>query len=740
MGIETTEGYSTEPAAQASEGIDLTNLLGVVWRRRTPFALTAVLVLAICWAVIGSLSSRYTAQATLVLQVPNGKVVNAEAVVNGFTNDAGETAALINSEVDAIQSPELASQVVNELNLMSDPELAILAQPQKPSFLARIGLWKSSPEVDLTEEQARARVVDAVLDTLRIYHDEQSYTIKLYYEASNPDFAARIVNAFADLYLSNRLAEKSGAAGRAADWAKSKLVDLRERVTRADQAVEDFRKKHQLVDLENGPLIDQQLSRLSEELATAAAERARRESGLREVITAAEGKGAYSAPEISASPVVQQLRLQEAALLAQIAQLGSEFGPRHAQMIEAQQRLTEVRQLLKNEISRVVNDLRTAVRIAQAQERALGEQLDKLRTMRQADDVAGIDLRQLVSEAKAAHSLFDAFVDGLGRASAQIGVTEADARIIWHASPPLYPSYPPRLVLMVTSVILALLVGLVIVGVLELLDRSYRDPTDLQRSAGVPVFGLLPLLESGRGHPNPCAEIVEHPQSAFSDAVHSIAALLPQVRSESGRSAKVVMVTSSVAREGKTTLAVALARAAARSGKRVLLVDCDLWRPKVARYLRHQTDIGITELVEGLITLEQALRFDDASGMAFLPASGPARSPAEVCSSEVLRALIRGAQEDCDLIIIDTPPVGVVSDALALCGLVDEVLLAVRWGKTQRTAVLATMKKLQIRRKPATAAVFSHVDLKQYARYGYYPTNSSKTYFRPKWKSAQQPG
>jgi succinoglycan biosynthesis transport protein ExoP len=193
-----------------------------------------------------------------------------------------------------------------------------------------------------------------------------------------------------------------------------------------------------------------------------------------------------------------------------------------------------------------------------------------------------------------------------------------------------------------------------------------------------------------------------------------------------GSDEKVVLVTSAIPGEGKTALALALGRFASRNGKNVLLIDCDLRHPNVSNSLGQKSDHGLAELWEGRVTIHQAMHLDDPSGLLFIPAIAGFSSPGEILSSEFMRRLIEEARRTFDLVLLDSPPVGVVSDAMVLSTLADATIMTVRWQRTPRSAVAAAFKRLETMGRPVRAAVFSHVNPKKSVQYSY----AKRRYFR----------
>ena len=714
---------SLPPPNEDLRGIEFVDLLRILWRRRAVLAVVFALSIGLGLAAIRSLEATYTAHAALVLEVAGGKAVNVDPVAGGLNKDS----ALIRSEMDVLSSYNLAAEVVDHLGLTADPEFNPFLHPREPTIWERMGLWESEQMADVPDERVRHVVVNSVLSRLSVENEKDSYTVRLYFEAEDPDVAAEVASAFAELYVVDRLQRKHETIEQAAAWVGPKLDELRGQVTAADKAVQTFRERHQMVDLDDSTLIDQQMKGLSAELAVAAAERMRHESVLEEVRRIGGG-APFPGPGIVESSLIRELRSEQNLLRAKVAEFRVSFGPRHTALLETQGRLEEVERRLEEEWARVRAEVEASAKAARAYEQALGAQFAELKEQRETIDRATIELRQLVSEADAKRSLFEAFVQGYGRTSAEVGGYESDVRILSLANPPLGPSSPPTTLLALLTVAVASMLALVAAAVSELMDKGYRSPADFERAEGIPVVSMIPLVRlHGTSQQHPSLEVVERPGSQFTEAIQAVGVGLGY-GTHKGAS-QVILVTSATPDEGKTSLAIALGRFAACSGRRALLIDCDLRRPTMARDLGQPNTPGLVELSDGSASIEQVLHFDKASGMAFLPASGAVSYPGDICSSAFLEALIRKAKTEFDMIVLDSPPVGIISDALVLSRMADAVVLTVRWGKTPRVAVANALKRLATVGAPVAAAVFSHVDLKRYGSYNYDPSYHSGPYF-----------
>ena len=281
-----------------ASGIESSEVLRILWRRRLALALAFVGLFALGCGLIEVLPQRFTGEAVLILEVARAKPVDVKSAADQVLPDR----AVINSEMDVFRSRGLAEQVVDKLGLTDNPDF----NPTNRSpgwgtrvfasllgFLPRpLQLWLvdgPAPADQLSRAQLRTMVVDEVLSSLRVENGGESNTVHLYVDARTPATAAAVANAFADLYLVNDLRYRQGTNEHAAAWIKGKLEALRQEVTKADQTVQAFREQHQIIEVDHGPLIDEQLAELSKELAATSATRMGRQSELEALQRAHDG-------------------------------------------------------------------------------------------------------------------------------------------------------------------------------------------------------------------------------------------------------------------------------------------------------------------------------------------------------------------------------------------------------------------------------------------------------------------
>jgi capsular exopolysaccharide synthesis family protein len=260
---------------------------------------------------------------------------------------------------------------------------------------------------------------------------------------------------------------------------------------------------------------------------------------------------------------------------------------------------------------------------------------------------------------------------------------------------------------------------------MERLDRGFRTADQIERVSGYTVLGLMPALESARGVP-PERYVLDRPQSSFAESLRRVVAGLSN--SPTSKPMKVLMVASAVPGEGKTSFSMALTRQIAASGRRVLLVEADLRRPRIGEALGSSDPSGLVDLLRQRKSLQEVIRIDNRSGAHYITAGIGEGSSQDLLASWQMKNLIRLASDQYDLVLIDTPPVMAVSDVASLGKLVDGGVMLVRWATTPRDVAINGLRQLAGYGVPILGIVLTQVDVKRYAKYsaGAYSVGGSR--------------
>ncbi len=733
------------PTVAEDREIDLRSILGMLRRRKSVIFGTVAGIMLVTLLVLIQLTPRYTSSAELMLNTSQQNVVDIESVVSGLNVNGGTFQTGVQSEINIIVSRSLARRVVEKLGLMQDPEFNYSLRQRStldyvnPLYwvesatqwgMAVIGLGVEAPEPLSAEEQESAilsSVIGSFLSHLEVTNDLLSYSILVNFTSEDPEKAAAIANAVADQYLVDQLEAKFEATRRAAAWLNERLTDLRERVKDSETALQEYREKADLIDNQGRTVSDQQLSELNSQLILARTERAQIEARLRRVRELVRTGGVESSPDVLGNALIQSLRGQEVDLLRQLAELSGRYGDRHPTMINLKAELRDLRSKIDAEVNKIVLSLANEVEVTRARESTLASNLAAIQKNVGALNKASVKLNELQRETDANRSLFETFLARFKETSNQDQIIQPDARLISAAEVPLFPSFPPKPALLTLALAISLVLGVSLALLIERLDNGFRSPEQVERLTGMPGLGLVPAVRASRKSP-PQDYLLQKPTSAYAEALQSVRTALHF--SNVDHPPKVILVTSALPEEGKTTFSVSLARIAARSGLKVVLVDGDMRRPRVARMLGLESGVGLRELLAGDALIPAVLHKDEPSGTLVITSQPDTPGPQDLLGSRRMRDLVRQMSSLYDLVVIDSPPIMAVSDAIVLSGLADATLMMVRWETTPREVTISAIRQLRQSGGRIAGAVLTRVNMRKHARFSY----GESDYYYDKYK------
>lgn len=722
-----------------ARSFDIHLLLATFRRRLKLFLALALLVFVIVLVATLQATPLYTATASVMIDNRTQQVVDSQAVLSGLPPDL----AVVDTEVEILRSRQLAERVVDALDLEQDPEFNGSLRP--PGLIdqaldAVTGLFRAATpggQGDQSEVQAqkqRERIVDVVRDRLEIQRVGLTYVMGVSFTSPDPEKAARIANAFAENYLLEQLQAKFEATRQANAWLNGRLAELRTEVIQAETAVEQYRNANNLLSASGATLTEQEISTYNQQLATVRASQAEDEARLNTARRQlASGSTGDDVGEALGSTVVQQLRARRAEVSGRVADLSSRYGPRHPDMLRAQRELADIDAQIQAEIGRIVSNLEARVQVARERTRSMQGSLSGARGTLAANNSANVRLNELQRNAEASRTLYQGLLDRFKQTTSQEGLEESDARVVSRAIIPGGPSSPNVPLNLALGLVLAFGAGLIAVVLAEMLDAGLATGDDVEGRLGLPHIGSIPLVASiaaaGERNLSPADYLLDKPLSAFAEAMRALRTSV--LFSRVGQAVKLVVVTSTLPGEGKTTTAVCLARSAAQAGQRVIIVDCDLRRRAVNRMIGIEPSIGLLDVLNGTSTLEAALHHDERSGAYILPLTAAAFTPKDIFSSQAMDALLRTLTAGFDLVILDTAPVLAVADTRILASKADTVVFLTRWRATPQKAVKNALRLLDSSGAHISGVALVQVDMRSQARYGY----GDATYYYGAYKS-----
>ena len=665
------------------------DLLRVGAQRLALILTTATVIVAATIIALLLWPSTYSASTLVMLDQRVNNIAQNSSTLSALPTDP----VSVQNQIQILTSRDLAARVIADLKLYEDPEFA------KPDAIT--GEMPSADAViDNFEKHLTATAVGL------------STTIEVTFKSSDAAKAARIANAVAAAYLADQVNYQDEATRETTSWLLDRIHSLARQVQGAEMAVQQYRAQNDLSDTEGGTsLIDQQLIAENAALVQAKSDLAQKQAVSSHVNSMiASGQGA-DVSQVVSSPLIIQLRTQEADVMRQEAQLSSKYGPRHPKMVDIESQKQNLQDKIVQEATRIGGSAANDVAVARANVGSLAASLKALEKNASADSLKRVKLKALEANALSTRTMYEAFVTRLRETQGSVGLP--NARVISTAAVPAHPSSPKRTLIAAASIPVGLLIGLLLAllaeranPVTEYRTQSRWQPAPATAMAapvvdplrGATVLGDIPDYKALRA-----ADVVtDKPQDIYS---RSVDALLTRLAPR-GNGGKVIALTAADQSEGRTALAAALARAATQRGLRAIVIDSDFQMPRMAQAMGlHQGDLGLQDVLSGTSPLSQSLARDTRTS-AFLLSPARLHAPnAQFLSA--LPQLIAYLKRSFDLVIVDCPAPGMASASRCFLPLSDAAVLLVRWQSTPRAAVTQTIDTLQALRVPATGVVFA---------------------------------
>ena len=730
------------------ESIDLRNMWRSIWRWRSVVLWTTVAGTIAAILAIYQLTPQYTATTQVVVGVGQLKIANVQDLVSELKAD--QPNEMVGTEIGLIRSRSLAEKTVAKLNLYNDPEfnpslrqpgiLSRLLDSQTAAAQAWLGGLLGGGAKEATEKPGddaeMNKVIDAFEEKLKVGNDGKSRIINISFDSRNPVTAAQVANTLADAYIVSRLDAKFEATKRANLWLSDRLNTLRQEVQVSEDAVEKYRAENGLLRAQ-GPaapggaapatLTTQQMAQVSVEAITAHTKYLDAQSRLAQLQRSGvtRGHNAEAAVrdsnllEVLQSPVIQGLRAQEADAQRREADLLSQYGDKFPKVINVRAEIAEIRVKIQTEVDRVIDSLKNEIASQQNREQNLNALLAKMKVDAAHNDIAEVQLHDLERQAQANRTLYEGFLADFKQTQSQDNFQQPDADIISHGAVPALPSFPQKTVLMLLSVLTSFLVGVLVALLCENLDVAIRSMDQVRSHLKVHPLGMVPALTSVRRATGsrPEHEVIDRPLSAYAEAIRTIHTNL--MLSDVDQRPRVVLVTSALPGEGKSTMALSLAQMVAASGQRVIVIDGDLRRPAIHRLAGVSHKPGLVEWLLDRAALENVIYPTGPGGVDVIPAGAQPELPPNLLSSDRFKHLLRGLMERYDMVILDSAPVLAVSDTRVLATLAEKTLFVVRWASTSHKVAASALRQLFEAGAQVAGVALTAVDVKAHAKDGF---------------------
>jgi capsular exopolysaccharide synthesis family protein len=705
--------YANQPAGWSDGAQDQPLLdLAVYWRLalKHRFVILGCFfgALAVGAALTMLMTPIYTARTTLQIDREAARVFSSEETPREAMVQGEE---FFQTQFGLLRSRSLAERVVENLGLASsDGALQTLGVEPLPA---------SGSAADQAARRRRAALA-VVQGGLTVTPVRGSRLVAVGFDNPDPVVAARIANGFAENFIQSNLDRKFESSKYAREFLEERIAQTKDRLEAAERQLVAYAANQQIINItepgEGGAdsgssqsLTSSNLVALNSALGEARAARVAAEERWR----SARSANLMTLPEVLSNPSIQRLTEQRALLDAQYQQKLSIYQADYPEMVRLRAEIEEADTQIQTIATNIRSSIQSQYEIAANQERSLQAQVTGL-----TGDV--LDLRDrsvqyniLQRELDTTRTLYEGLLQRYKEVSVTGGITTNNISIVDVATPPRAPSKPNLFINIALAALLGLGLGVVAALVIEALDETIATPDDAEKKLGIPVLGVVPLLDKGQTTAAALADI----RSGFSEAYYSLRTAL-QFSTPDGAPSS-FLVTSARPAEGKSTTAYAIALNLARVGRRVLLVDGDLRNPSMHRVVGVENERGMSNLLSGSANLESVVQRTRENNLFFIPCGPLPPNPAELWGGDRLRQFLADARNNFDHVVIDGPPVLGFADAPLLAAVVGGVLFVVETRGTRRGQARGALRRLQVGRAHLLGVVLTKFNAKS-ASYGGY--------------------
>ncbi len=665
--------------------------LGTVAARRKLVLLTTVAFAVIGAAIAWSLPPVYRGTTTVLVEAAKAKIVSIDEVAGAAVGNREHFL----TQVEYMKSRDVARRVVRELDLARHP------------LFTKRGVTGAASDV---QENA---AINELLRNVEVEPLKLSQMVSLSFESRDPELAAAVANKLASEYIQADLDARYSVTRSANMWLSERLAELRGKLERSERDLQAAREGAGLVDGKGSSAGSsvRQIDDLNQRLTQARLARGQAELSYAQVRKG--GTARMSAPAVANNALVIRARESEATAERRLAEAAQRYGTAHPEYLQAQAELQAARVAVRSQVDLAVAVLEKDYESALALERSLEQTLERSRGSLQSVTRREGELEVLERDAATNRQLYQTFLARLKETNATGDFLTPVARVVDQAAVPERPAKPNRLQLTLLSALLGVCVGVSLALWLERRAAVLRSTEDVESQLQLPLLAAVPMADRELQQDLGRAQAA-HPESAFAEAIRTALTGVKLATLENRH--PVIVFTSAVPAEGKTTMAMNFAIEAART-RRVLLIDADFRRRSIGRKLGVTKERrGFTDVLDGA-SLRDCVRKIPALKLYVLLAGSPVDNPIDLLLSDHVADVIASLRPRFDMIVIDTPPVEVVSDSMLLSRAADGVVYVSRAGRTPIATQRRALQRLEAADARLLGVILNGHDFERAARY-----------------------
>ena len=703
------------------------------WRRSISKHKWSALGLASAIALLTTLivfviQPTYRSTATLMLESNKSKVVSIEEVYSSMSSNR----EYYQTQAEILKSEELARRIVTKMNLVNHPAMDPRQQQDSGLSLKKLvpASWLGEDEGDkFTPAKLQAAVIGRFKKELTIELVRNSQLIRISYESHDKEFAANAANWVADGFIEADMDARLAMTQKAGSWLTERLTGLRKKLEESERSLQQFRERERIIDAKGVAQsgASKQLEQLSGGLVAARQKRAEAEAAYQQVQSAQKAKtDIESIPAIQKSPIYIQLKSVESAAESRLADAAKKYGPDHPKRQTADAELRAARENTKRQVDTIVTSITKEYELARAQEvsveRALAQSKGDILGMNRKEYELGVLEREVASN----KSLYEMFTTRMKETNVAGDLQSPIARVVDPAVLSGGAYSPKKFRIIGIAAVVGMILGIMLALLLEYLDNTIKSAEDVDTKLRESMLGQLPRIKGKIASGDLQIAFIKDKDPGFSEEIRSIrtGVMLSSIDSPH----KVLLVTSSIPGEGKTSVATNIALALGQVRK-VCLIDADMRRPTVAKVLGvDTTSKGLSNLVSGSDPTSECLHFNKELGIHIIPSGVVPPNPLELLSSVRFAEAMKWLEDSFDVIVIDSPPLQLVSDPLILSQFAHSVIYVVKADSTPYQVVLGGLERLRDAKAHVLGIIINQIDREKADRYYGYGKYSAYGY------------
>lgn len=708
--------------------LDLVEYWRSITKRKWAILVLGLVVGLLAGVIVFALTPVYRGTTTVLIEANKNKVVSIEDVYTGISQNR----EYFQTQVEIIKSREVAIRAIEVLKLWDYPEFdprnkekGLLEELQE-----KLGISEEVGAKEWTTTALADAVYPSFTKKLAIEPVRLSQLAKVSFESTSPALAALVANTVASTYIDNDLDARYKMTKQASGWLQERLSSLKNKLDDSERNLQNYREKAGIVDVKSTAQsgAGKQIEEVTQRLVETRLRRAEAENAYNQIKSVGKNGDFSSLPAVVRNSNVSDALKAQADAERNMSEVAQRYGFEHPKYVAAEATLKSARENVKRQVESVVGSVTREYEVALGTERALEGTLNSARGSIQNLNRKEFELGVLEREVDSNRQIYDMFMKRAKETNVSGDLQSAVARVVDPAVVPSRPVKPQKPQIIGIAIVLGLFVGVLVSLLLDRLDNTLKTTEDVEAKLKAPLLTTLPLLDKGETDRLASARLfLDNPKSIYSEAIRT--ARTGVLLSAIDLPNRILLVTSSLPGEGKTTFSINLALAHAQT-KRTLLIDADMRRPAITKGLDLAPAApGLSELVAGTAVLDNCLQAVSGSTLSVLGSGRIPPNPLELLLSQKFKATLDELAAIYDVIVIDSPPVELVSDALVISAHATGVIYAVKAADTPYPLARKGLQRIRRAEGEIMGVVLNRFDFKQaekyygeysgYGKYGY---------------------